>query len=420
MGEKYEKTGAESVVITDVTGGHIIYYEAGVLTAIANPSEAQAADIVLNHVIVAYIYWNSVDAEAHNIQDERHGISMSPATHLYLHRTRGAQYLSGLAVGDIVIGNGSLDTHAQFSISSGEVADEDITHDLSAVLSTAGLKYFYRNGPGGNWSQGTNTGYSFPVGATPLPQYNYEVGGIWSLAEVSSGNYMLLHVFANGDIDGEPVVFIGNTEYSTVAAATVGTEGEIGTILSNLPTPEYVPIATVIIEGKTAFTNTTQARVVQNSLGEDYADWRTTELKAGTVATSHQSLTNLDLANTGVTYGHIDDQAQTIYGEKDFVDTVGFNTVFDNGNSGAADTIDWGSGNLQKSTLTDNCTYTFTAPANPSRLTLQVFGGATYSVTWPVSVKWVGGTAPTLAGTEMITFVYDGTDYYGVASTNFS
>ena len=39
-----------------------------------------------------------------------------------------------------------------------------------------------------------------------------------------------------------------------------------------------------------------------------------------------------------------------------------FDAEFDNGNSSTADTIDWGVGNKQKSTLTGNCTYTFTAP----------------------------------------------------------
>jgi len=103
-----------------------------------------------------------------------------------------------------------------------------------------------------------------------------------------------------------------------------------------------------------------------------------------------------------------------------------FDAEFDNGNSGAADTIDWTVGNKQKSTLTGNCTYTFTAPSGPCNLVLKVVqdGTGSRTVTWPGTVKWSGGTAPTLTTSadaiDIITFYYDGTNYYGQSSTDFS
>lgn len=102
-----------------------------------------------------------------------------------------------------------------------------------------------------------------------------------------------------------------------------------------------------------------------------------------------------------------------------------FNSIIDDGNSSTADTIDWSTGSIHKSTLTGNCTYTFAAPTGVSRLTLQVIQGAgPYTVTWPASVKWTGATAPTLGTTngrsDFITFIWDGTNYWGVASTNFN
>lgn len=98
----------------------------------------------------------------------------------------------------------------------------------------------------------------------------------------------------------------------------------------------------------------------------------------------------------------------------------------DNGNSGTSDTIDWGAGNFQKSTLTGNVTYTFTAPDGPGRFQLLLEQDATGSrtATWPGTVLWPGGTAPTLStaanSIDIITFYYDGTNYYGVESLNFS
>lgn len=103
-----------------------------------------------------------------------------------------------------------------------------------------------------------------------------------------------------------------------------------------------------------------------------------------------------------------------------------FSGVVDNGNSATADTIDWGAGNFQKSTLTGNCTYTFTAPSGTARLTLEIIQDATGSrtVTFPAAVIWSGGTAPTLTTTankrDFVTFYYNGTNYYGSSILNFT
>lgn len=102
-----------------------------------------------------------------------------------------------------------------------------------------------------------------------------------------------------------------------------------------------------------------------------------------------------------------------------------FNGVVNDGDSGTSKDIDWSAGSLHKLTLTGNCTLTFTPPTGPSRLTaifLQDTSGSR-TVTWP-TVKWAGAAAPTLTTTasraDIITFVYDGTSYYGVASLNFN
>ena len=99
---------------------------------------------------------------------------------------------------------------------------------------------------------------------------------------------------------------------------------------------------------------------------------------------------------------------------------VGFDAVYDAGNSGAATTIDWATnGNLQKVTLTANCTFTFTAPSKPGGQRLIVIGNGTdYLCTWPATVIWVGLIGEPLwngdAGNKNVaSFLYDGTDYIG-------
>ena len=90
-------------------------------------------------------------------------------------------------------------------------------------------------------------------------------------------------------------------------------------------------------------------------------------------------------------------------------------------------TIDWTAGNKAKFTFgAGNETLAFTAPSKPCSLTLVVIQDSTggRTITWPSTVKWVGGTAPTLStaanAIDIISFFYDGTNYYGVASLNFS
>lgn len=106
-------------------------------------------------------------------------------------------------------------------------------------------------------------------------------------------------------------------------------------------------------------------------------------------------------------------------------ETAYFDAEVDNGSSSTADTIDWGVGNKQKTTLSADCTYTFTAPPGPCNLILKiVHSGASRNPTWPASVKWSGGAEPTWSTTDgaidIASFYYDGTNYYGMAGIGFA
>lgn len=91
--------------------------------------------------------------------------------------------------------------------------------------------------------------------------------------------------------------------------------------------------------------------------------------------------------------------------------------VVDNGNTSTADTIDFSAGNIQKSTLTDNVTYTFTNPTTGTQYELWLIqdGTGSRTATWPGTVKWAGGAAPTLTTTaakiDIIHCSYDGANY---------
>lgn len=89
-------------------------------------------------------------------------------------------------------------------------------------------------------------------------------------------------------------------------------------------------------------------------------------------------------------------------------------------------TIDWKASNKAKLTLSENVTtFNFTAPSNPCNLVLRVIQDATpRTISWPASVKWAAGIAPTLTTTagriDLITFYFDGTIFYGSYIQNFN
>ena len=107
-------------------------------------------------------------------------------------------------------------------------------------------------------------------------------------------------------------------------------------------------------------------------------------------------------------------------------ETISFEAEYDNGNSGAAATIDWNNGQKQKITLTDNsASITFADPRGVCNLMLRVVqdGVGSRGVTWVTGVRWPAGTAPTFTSTvsaiDIAAFYFDGTNYYGISNFDF-
>ena len=84
------------------------------------------------------------------------------------------------------------------------------------------------------------------------------------------------------------------------------------------------------------------------------------------------------------------------------------------GNTGATRTIDLVDGNFFSATLDQACTFTFSNPAASGDFcgfSLALTNGGAFAITYPASVDFVGGVAPTLtaAGLDLLVFLtYDG------------
>jgi hypothetical protein len=89
-------------------------------------------------------------------------------------------------------------------------------------------------------------------------------------------------------------------------------------------------------------------------------------------------------------------------------------------------TVNWNSGNVHSIALsTSDTTFTFSNGQAGGEYDLILDQDATggRTVTWPASVKWPGGSAPTLtsaaSSTDMVSFVYDGSSYFGHSTLNY-
>lgn len=139
------------------------------------------------------------------------------------------------------------------------------------------------------------------------------------------------------------------------------------------------------------------------------------------VTSAIQTQLNTKLANVS------EDTSPTLGGELDAgAHSIGFTMQTATGDG--TTTINWTLGNHMDFTFgAFNETFTFTAPTKSGvyTLSLKQDGTGSRTATWPATVKWAGGVAPTLTttattGYDIISFRFDGTNYYGVPSLNFS
>lgn len=113
--------------------------------------------------------------------------------------------------------------------------------------------------------------------------------------------------------------------------------------------------------------------------------------------------------------------------DKDIIEgvTISFVAEYDNGSWSGTAALDWNNGQKQRATLSGNVTtLNIAVPPGPGNFLLKIIQGSSdYTITWPSSVKWPGGNAPALSSgagaIDIMTFYYDGTNYYGVASLDF-
>lgn len=252
------QVGAKSVTIPDVTGMYFVYFnDSDVLTASTTPW-----DFSNGKIFVAILLWNT-QVDRYVITEERHGISMTWATHEYLHNTIGTRYKNGLA--------GAF-TNSSFTIDTGIIYDEDLKHEITPQTQT---RLFYKNGAATfEWTN-------------PQSSYYYTSGGNLyynngnNLASVTSNHYMAVWVFATNSIDYPIITVLGQRTDTTLANARTNNTYE-SLSLNGLPFAEFKVLYRVLLRNDaTPYEETQDLRSISN-------------IPAGTyVATDHNTLTNI-------------------------------------------------------------------------------------------------------------------------------
>jgi hypothetical protein len=252
-------------VVPNTTGLYYIYFNSAGALAQKNTYYTWDEDAP-----TAYVYWNASTGAAYYVADERHGITLDWQTHEYLHRTRGAVIASGFGASSYTIsGDGSLDTHAQITLTGGTFFDEDLeivivdaatptANTFEQDLTIARIPMFYHSGSTGSWVADAAT--EFPMKAGTLrARYNLNTAGTWSTADLTSNNFGITWVAATNNI-GNPIIgILGQDNYNTVGAAEAATWD--GVDLTNFPSIEFRPLYKIIYQSNNSYTSTPHARI---------------------------------------------------------------------------------------------------------------------------------------------------------------
>lgn len=277
--QKITRTTPSSYQWPDVTGGYIVVLDAQGNLAPPAYTPSYVRNLLYDNAITMYVYWNATAQKIIVKGDERHGHTMSPRTHQYLHSTRGTSYAGGLNLYNVIVDDdGDDNEQVQFGITAGSIWDEDIQHNIPEKLPTDNIKIIYREGTDGRWNSIENHPYICYNGSLPSgsrANYNRLNGSNWEFDQVSNNDFMLMHLFATNDLESPLILVMGQEEYTTGFNAREAVQDELLQLQTDgLPTSEFKSIASFIIQTSTNYNNAVHSRIRSTSDGDDYYDWR--------------------------------------------------------------------------------------------------------------------------------------------------
>lgn len=303
-GRKHISTG-DSITIPDEVGAFLVYYEGDTLNYKKDPTLEERELLDLCCAEIATVFWRGAASNINYASDERQYAFMSTSTRAYLKTVFGLKYISGINPNNFTIGDGSLDSHSKFDISSGRL--DYATLKVITPSKTTGIDVYYKDGTGDTaWTTDTLAGYSYLIGPNGRALINNLVGDTGSTSEVGNNNYSMMHIIAinTTNDDRKIIAMMGVGEYTSVSAAQSAVSEEFATIKANAwETMSFSPIVSVILQSSTTYTSTNKVRIVQTIDGANFIDWRQSSISGSGVATDGGGASNfIDLLDTPSTY----------------------------------------------------------------------------------------------------------------------
>ena len=420
--------------------------DSGTLTASTTPWTL--AD---TKVPVALIEWNDSNTPKYIIGEERHSARIPRHVHKYLHSTQGTQFESGGVIAGYTV-DGSSDAENTFSITETKIWDEDIQNTCAVFADPDGATDAYHiafRTAADTWSWELS---EVPFRYTAAGYIQYDSGG--TMTQGQATEYYNTYLLATNYKGAARFVIIhGQSEFASLSAAQAEQFSDL--TLTGFPAEEAIALWQLTWQTSNSYAMKGKARLAAEPVKV------TTNITAassapglGTISTQNADdvsitggtitgITDLAVAdggtgasdaagaktNLGFITDLVDDTTPTLGGELDAgAHSIGFTMQTATGGGDFSTTVDWKLGNHMDFTFgAGNETFVFTPPTKPGVYTMSLKQDSTGSrtATWPATVKWPGGSPPTLTttattGYDVISFRYDGSNYYGVASLDFS
>lgn len=254
-GTPYVVSTTKTLQISDTSNGRYIIYDApsGTLLDVGD------AMSISTNILVAYIYWDSVNDKAIIFADERHQASRDTTWHYSQHTSIGCLWKSG-GTASYTLNNGNL---INFGLTTPiTLADEEL--EVSVVHSGNPTARYEQNLNGSGYFPvlyliGTTYRQSTPalipwLAGTSRASFNQISNGVASLTDTPTEKFIVYWCVATNDVKYPIKMVMGRNYYdSATAADSTETFESYG-----LPMPEIVPMYKIVLKVSDTFTQNTQ------------------------------------------------------------------------------------------------------------------------------------------------------------------
>lgn len=265
----HKKYAAESVGVPLIEGLHYIFFSQDPVTKeqVLYVSDGSGSDddnptfdwLIVNKCMVASVYWDDENYEAIVFNDQRYGSEWNPQMHKTFRLTLGSLRDSGLSFADLdPDGDGSQETHAQFSIAAGAAWHGDIYRSSSGAPLGPHIPIMYFNGSGYPRII-ENQGWAISVGAL----LQYQKGG--ALTDANDKYFVLYHIFFTNCEYNEFISVPGIDQYDNLSDAILSMTYEQEVVKDKLPYTDALLIGTIIYQTSIEFTNSVHSRIVSKA-----------------------------------------------------------------------------------------------------------------------------------------------------------